>query len=148
MENQRLKQELKSCRCSELQKAESAEACSQVSPTPTLLSVRPSSAPADPERLLQEAGDLWREASRWESRARQREQRLLQLEQELQEKSCRTELLQRQLDDSRRQLDQWKGRQAEAEQKLRLRLQECEEGLVRQAATAPRVQVGRPNNKV
>ncbi|XP_024151847.1 kinesin-like protein KIFC3 isoform X2 [Oryzias melastigma] len=116
VENQRLKQELKSCRCSELQKAESAEACSQ------------------------EAGDLWREASRWESRARQREQRLLQLEQELQEKSCRTELLQRQLDDSRRQLDQWKGRQAEAEQKLRLRLQECEEGLVRQAATAPRVQ--------
>uniref|UniRef100_A0A3P9HVN7 Kinesin-like protein KIFC3 n=1 Tax=Oryzias latipes TaxID=8090 RepID=A0A3P9HVN7_ORYLA len=116
VENRRLKQELKSCRCSELQKLDAAETCSRC----------PHS---------QEAEGLRREVSRWESQAR-----LVELEKELLEKSSRVEVLQRQLEDSRRQADEWRSRQVEAEQKLRLCLQEREEGLVRQGRAPPRVQ--------
>ncbi|XP_023809537.1 kinesin-like protein KIFC3 isoform X5 [Oryzias latipes] len=116
VENRRLKQELKSCRCSELQKVDAAETCSRC----------PHS---------QEAEGLRREVSRWESQAR-----LVALEKELLEKSSRVEVLQRQLEDSRRQADEWRSRQVEAEQKLRLCLQEREEGLVRQETAPPRVQ--------
>uniref|UniRef100_A0A3P9L0E1 Kinesin-like protein n=1 Tax=Oryzias latipes TaxID=8090 RepID=A0A3P9L0E1_ORYLA len=116
VENRRLKQELKSCRCSELQKVDAAETCSRC----------PHS---------QEAEGLRREVSRWESQAR-----LVELEKELLEKSSRVEVLQRQLEDSRRQADEWRSRQVEAEQKLRLCLQEREEGLVRQETAPPRVQ--------
>ncbi|XP_039867840.1 kinesin-like protein KIFC3 isoform X3 [Simochromis diagramma] len=128
VENERLKQELKSCRSSKLQKLDAAaETCSRC----------PHS---------QDAEALQREVSRWETQARQRERRLAELERELLEKSSRTEALQRQLDDStrqlddsRRQLEESRRRQGEAEQKLTLRLQECEEELARQAATPPRV---------
>uniref|UniRef100_A0AAX7W2S0 Kinesin-like protein n=1 Tax=Astatotilapia calliptera TaxID=8154 RepID=A0AAX7W2S0_ASTCA len=128
VENERLKQELKSCRSSKLQKLDAAaETCSHC----------PHS---------QDAEALQREVSRWETQARQRERRLAELERELLEKSSRTEALQRQLDDStrqlddsRRQLEESRRRQGEAEQKLTLRLQECEEELARQAATPPRV---------
>ncbi|XP_063336768.1 kinesin-like protein KIFC3 isoform X2 [Pelmatolapia mariae] len=130
VENERLKQELKSCRSSKLQKLDAAaETCS--------CSHCPHS---------QDAEALRREVSRWETQARQRERRLAELERELLEKSSRTEALQRQLDDStrqlddsRRQLEESRRRQGEAEQKLTLRLQECEEELARQAATPPRV---------
>ncbi|XP_035507678.1 kinesin-like protein KIFC3 isoform X3 [Morone saxatilis] len=130
VENQRLKQELKSCRSSELQSLDAAaETCS--------CSRCPHS---------QDAESLRREVSRWESQARQRERRLAELERELLEKSSRAESLRRQLDestrqldDSRRQLEEARRRQKEAEQKLSLRLQECEEELARQAATPPRV---------
>ncbi|XP_044060019.1 kinesin-like protein KIFC3 isoform X5 [Siniperca chuatsi] len=130
VENQRLKQELKSCRSSELQSLDAApETCS--------CSHCPHS---------QDAESLRREVSRWESQARQRERRLAELERELLEKTSRVESLRRQLDEStrqlddgRRQLEESRRRQAEAEQKLTLRLQECEEELARQAATPPRV---------
>ncbi|CAI5646382.1 unnamed protein product [Oreochromis niloticus] len=135
VENERLKQELKSCRSSKLQKLDAAaETCS--------CSHCPHS---------QDAEALRREVSRWETQARQRERRLAELERELLEKSSRTEALQRQLDDStrqlddsRRQLEESRRRQGEAEQKLTLRLQECEEELARQAATPPRVKVRMP----
>ncbi|XP_014909860.1 kinesin-like protein KIFC3 isoform X4 [Poecilia latipinna] len=115
VENERLKQELKSRRSSELQPDAAADGCSCC-------------------RHAQEAEALRREAASWENRARQREQRLAELQQELQESSCRAEALQLQLDDSRR-------RRSEGEQKLHLRLQECEEELARRAAAPPRVKV-------
>uniref|UniRef100_A0A3B5AH15 Kinesin-like protein n=1 Tax=Stegastes partitus TaxID=144197 RepID=A0A3B5AH15_9TELE len=123
VENEHLKQELKSCRSSELQKLDAAaETCS--------CSHCPHS---------QDADALRREVSRWENQARQRERRLAELERELLEKSSRVEALQRQLDEATRQLDEARRRQTEAEQKLGLRLQECEDELARQAAQPPRV---------
>ncbi|XP_041804915.1 kinesin-like protein KIFC3 isoform X3 [Chelmon rostratus] len=121
VENQRLKQELKSCRSSELQSLDAAaETCSHC----------PHS---------QDVESLRREVSRWESQARQRERRLAELERELLEKTSRVESLQRQLDESTRQLEESRRRQGETEQKLARRLQECEEELARQAAAPPRV---------
>ncbi|XP_073320903.1 kinesin-like protein KIFC3 isoform X3 [Pagrus major] len=128
VENQRLKQELKSCRSSELHSLDAAaESCSHC----------PHS---------QDAESLRREVSRWENQARQRERRLAELERELLEKSSRVENLRlqldestRQLDDGRRQMEETRRRQGETEQKLSLRLQECEDELARQAATPPRV---------
>ncbi|KAM4744841.1 kinesin-like protein KIFC3 isoform 2-T2 [Anableps anableps] len=120
VENERLKQELKSCRSSELQKLDAAAESCSCSHT-------------------QEVEALRREVSSWESRARQREQRLAEVERELQEKSCRVEALQQQLDDSSRQLEESRRRRNEGEQKLHLRLQECEEELARRAAAPPRV---------
>ncbi|TKS65311.1 Kinesin-like protein KIFC3 [Collichthys lucidus] len=134
VENQRLKQELKSCRSSDIQSVDPAAGSCSCSHS-------------------QDADSLRREVSRWESQARQRERRLAELERELLEKSSRVESLRRQLDESnrqldesnrqledgRRQLDESRWRQSEAEQKLDLRLQECEEELARQAATPPRV---------
>lgn len=130
VENQRLKQELKSCRSSELQSLDAAaETCSR------------SHCPHS-----QDVESLRKEVSRWENQARQRERRLAELERELLEKTSRVESLHRQLDestrqlnDSRRQLEESRRRQGETEQKLNLRLQECEEELARQAATPPRV---------
>ncbi|XP_067348044.1 kinesin-like protein KIFC3 isoform X3 [Channa argus] len=125
VENERLKQELKSCRSSELQKlGAAAETCSC------------SHCP-----YSQDAESLRREVSRWESQARQREWRLAELERELLEKSSRVEALQQQLDESTRQLEESRRRQEETEKKLALRLQECEEELARQAATPPRVKI-------
>ncbi|XP_028257278.1 kinesin-like protein KIFC3 isoform X2 [Parambassis ranga] len=121
VENERLKQELKSCRSSELQKLDTAaESCSRC----------PHS---------QDVESLRREVTRWESQARHRERRLAELEREVLEKSSRVEALQRQLEDSTRQLEESRHRQAEAEQKLTLRLQECEDELARQAGASPRV---------
>ncbi|KAG7239568.1 hypothetical protein INR49_028719 [Caranx melampygus] len=123
VENERLKQELKSCRGSDLQKLDAAaETCS--------CSHCPHS---------QDAESLRREVSRWESQARQRERRLAELERDLLEKSSRVETLHRQLDDSTRQLEEAQQRQGEAEETLSLRLKECEEELARQAAVPPRV---------
>ncbi|XP_044214384.1 kinesin-like protein KIFC3 isoform X1 [Thunnus albacares] len=127
VENERLKQELKSCRSSELQNLDTAaENCSC--------------------SHSQDAEALRREVSRWESQARQRERRLAELERELLEKTAKVEALQRQLDEStrqldagRRQLEESRLRQGDAEQKLTLRLQECEEELARQAAMPPKV---------
>ncbi|XP_041849632.1 kinesin-like protein KIFC3 isoform X2 [Melanotaenia boesemani] len=121
VENEHLKQKLKSCRSPELQKPDTAaESCSC--------------------SHSQDAEALRREVSRWENQTRQSEQRLAELERELLEKSSRVEVLHRQLDDSRTQLDESRRRQMEAEQKLRLRLQECEEEIARRAVTPPRVQ--------
>ncbi|XP_074522267.1 kinesin-like protein KIFC3 isoform X2 [Halichoeres trimaculatus] len=130
VENQRLKQELKSCKSSELLNLDvAAETCG--------CSHCPHS---------QDAESLRREVSRWEGQARHRERRLAELERELLEKSSRVESLHRQLDEatrqleeSRRQVDESRRRQGEAEHKLNLRLQECEDELARQAATPPRV---------
>nr|XP_019966735.1 PREDICTED: kinesin-like protein KIFC3 [Paralichthys olivaceus] len=123
VENERLKQELKSWRSSELQKlGAAAETCS--------CSHCPHS---------QDADSLRREVSRWENQARQRERRLAELERELLEKSSRVEALHRQLDDSTRQLEESRQRQEEAEQKLALRLHECEQEMARQAAAPSRV---------
>ncbi|XP_059204648.1 kinesin-like protein KIFC3 isoform X2 [Centropristis striata] len=130
VENQRLKQELKSCRSSELQSLDAAaDSCS--------CSHCPHS---------QDAESLRREVSRWESQARQRERRLAELERELLEKTSRVESLRRQLDEStrqlddgRRQLEESRRRQGDHEQKLTLRLQECEDELARQAAAPPKV---------
>lgn len=140
VENERLKQELKSRRSSELQPDAAADGCSrcghaQVSPL-TQPRAQPQRASLTPPLACapQEAEALRREVASWESRARQREQRLAELQQELQESSCRVEALQLQLDDSRR-------RRSDGEQKLHLRLQECEEELARQAAAPPRVKV-------
>uniref|UniRef100_A0A3P9NTU7 Kinesin-like protein KIFC3 n=1 Tax=Poecilia reticulata TaxID=8081 RepID=A0A3P9NTU7_POERE len=138
VENERLKQELKSRRSSELQPDAAADGCSccrhaQVSPQAQPQPQRATLTPP-PACALQEAEALRREAASWESRARQREQRLAELQQQLQESSCRAEALQLQLDDSRR-------RRSEGEQKLHLRLQECEEELAMQAAAPPRVKV-------
>ncbi|XP_028299026.1 kinesin-like protein KIFC3 isoform X3 [Gouania willdenowi] len=116
VENERLKQELKSCRSSELQKLDdTADICSS------------SRCPRS-----QDVEALQREVCRWENQARQRERRLAELEQELLEKNCTVEALQERLDKSGQ-------RRAEAEQTLTLRLQECEDELARQAATPPRV---------
>uniref|UniRef100_A0AAX7U3Y2 Kinesin-like protein n=1 Tax=Astatotilapia calliptera TaxID=8154 RepID=A0AAX7U3Y2_ASTCA len=95
VENERLKQELKSCRSSKLQKLDAAaETCSHCPHSQVTCMCAGSLS-----SLLQ------REVSRWETQARQRERRLAELERELLEKSSRTEALQRQLDDSTRQLD-------------------------------------------
>uniref|UniRef100_UPI0037E7E3BA kinesin-like protein KIFC3 isoform X2 n=1 Tax=Semicossyphus pulcher TaxID=241346 RepID=UPI0037E7E3BA len=130
VENQRLKQELKSCKSSELLNLDAAADTCSCSHCPH----------------SQDAESLRREVSRWESQARHRERRLAELERELLEKTSRVESLHRQLDDStrqledgRRQLEESRRRQGEAEQKLNLRLQECEDELARQAATPPRV---------
>ncbi|XP_068596701.1 kinesin-like protein KIFC3 [Brachionichthys hirsutus] len=127
VENQRLKQELKSCRSSE--PLDAAESCSG--------RPRPHSQEAESSR--------WEE-SRWENQARQRERRLAELERELLAKTSRVESLHRQLEEAKRELDKgrrrgeeaWQ-RRGEAEETLSLRLQECEEELARQAATPPRV---------
>ncbi|XP_060923547.1 kinesin-like protein KIFC3 isoform X1 [Limanda limanda] len=118
VENERLKQELKSWRSSELQKLDAAaETCS----------------------CSQDAASLRREVSRWENQGRQRERRLAELERELLEKSSRVEALHRQLDDSTRQLEESRQRQDEAERKLAQRLHECEQETARQAAAPSRV---------
>ncbi|KAK5611206.1 hypothetical protein CRENBAI_020251, partial [Crenichthys baileyi] len=123
VENERLKQELKSCRSSEFQKLDAAAGSCSCNRCPH----------------TQEVEDLRREVSHWESQARQREQQMAELGQELQEKSCRVEAMQQQLDDSKRQLEDSRNRRADGERKLHLRLQECEEELARRAATPPRV---------
>ncbi|KAM9861049.1 kinesin-like protein KIFC3 isoform 2-T2 [Aulostomus maculatus] len=116
VENERLKQELMSCRTPE---AEKAAACSCTH--------------------SQDAEALRKEVSCWENQARQRERRLAELERELLEKTSRVEMLQRQLDESTWQLNHSRRRQMEVEQKLNVRLQEREEDLARQLATPPRV---------
>ncbi|XP_060923548.1 kinesin-like protein KIFC3 isoform X2 [Limanda limanda] len=124
VENERLKQELKSWRSSELQKLDAAAetcSCSQV------------------HNYTQDAASLRREVSRWENQGRQRERRLAELERELLEKSSRVEALHRQLDDSTRQLEESRQRQDEAERKLAQRLHECEQETARQAAAPSRV---------
>ncbi|XP_030017350.1 kinesin-like protein KIFC3 isoform X3 [Sphaeramia orbicularis] len=124
VENERLKQELKSCKTSELQSLDAAaETCS--------CNHCPHS---------QNAESLQREVSRWENQARQRERRLAELERELLEKTAKVETLHRQLDESTRCLDDSR-RKLDAEHKLSLRLHECEEELARQASTPPRVKV-------
>ncbi|XP_071402957.1 kinesin-like protein KIFC3, partial [Centroberyx affinis] len=124
VENERLKQELKSCKTSLLHSQDSAAS---------------SSCTDCPHS--QDAEALRGEVSRWESQARQRERRLAELERELLEKAGRAESLRRQLEessrrlaDSQRQLDESRRQQGEAERALGLRLRECEEELARQAA--------------
>ncbi|XP_069031150.1 kinesin-like protein KIFC3 isoform X2 [Embiotoca jacksoni] len=114
VENERLKQELKSCRSSELQKLEAAaETCS-------------CSYSQDGQQRERRLAELQRELQETSS--------LLEtLNRQLDESK-------RQLDATRRQLEEARWRQSEAEQKLTLRLHECEEELARQAATPPRVQ--------
>ncbi|XP_047218638.1 kinesin-like protein KIFC3 isoform X2 [Girardinichthys multiradiatus] len=136
VENERLKQELKSCRSSEFQKLDAAAgscSCSRC-PRTQLLKVSPP-----PVSALQEVEALRREVSHWESQARQRELQLAEVGQELREKSCRVEAMQQQMDDSKRQLEDSRKRRADGEHNLHLRLQECEEELARRAATPPRV---------
>ncbi|XP_078139950.1 kinesin-like protein KIFC3 [Centroberyx gerrardi] len=124
VENERLKQELKSCKTSLLHSQDSAAS---------------SSCTDCPHS--QDAEALRGEVSRWESQAQQRERRLAELERELLEKAGRAESLRRQLEestrrlaDSQRQLDESRRQQGEAEHELGLRLRECEEELARQAA--------------
>lgn len=116
VENQRLKQELKTCKSSD----PASENC-----------------PHCPHS--QNAETLQREVSRWENQARQRERRLVELEREVQEKSSKVESLHRELDQATRQLQESERSQTEAENRLSKRIQECEEELSRQAATPPRV---------
>ncbi|XP_056134154.1 kinesin-like protein KIFC3 isoform X2 [Lampris incognitus] len=123
VENERLKQELKSCKTTLLHTQGSPEA----------------SACADCPHS-QDVEALRGEVSRWESQARQRERRLAELERELHEKASKMEALNRQLEESthqlresQRQLDESKHQQGEVEQRLRLRLRDCEEQLTQQA---------------
>lgn len=116
VENQRLKQELKTCRSSD----PTSENC-----------------PNCPHS--QNAESLQREVSRWENQARQRERRLAELEKEVQDKSSKVESLHRELDQASRQLQESSRSQSEAESRLSRRIQECEEELSRQAAAPPRV---------
>ncbi|MEQ2167747.1 hypothetical protein GOODEAATRI_007203 [Goodea atripinnis] len=155
VENERLKQELKSCRSSEFQKLDAAAGSCSCSHCPrsqvsvevgyhecALKQLGPNSLVSSTTfSLAQEVEALRREVSHWESQARQREQQLAELGQELQEKSCRVEAMQQQLDDSKRQLEDSRKRRADGEHNLHLRLQECEEELARRAATPPRVKV-------
>ncbi|XP_055088510.1 kinesin-like protein KIFC3 isoform X2 [Periophthalmus magnuspinnatus] len=116
VENQRLKQELKICKSSE-PASNNCPICSH----------------------SQNAESLQREVTRWESQARQRERRLVELERDLQEKSQKVETLHRELDQTTRQLQESERSQTEAEHKLSLRIQECEDELHRQATAPPRV---------
>ncbi|XP_070411174.1 kinesin-like protein KIFC3 isoform X6 [Nothobranchius furzeri] len=116
VENERLKQELNSCRSSEFQKLDVAAGTCSCSRCPH----------------RQEVEVLRREMSYQENRAQLREQHLAEVEQELRKETCRVEGLQEHLDESRR-------RQREVEHKLRLQLQDCEEQLAKQAAAPPRV---------
>uniref|UniRef100_A0AAV2LUK3 Kinesin-like protein KIFC3 n=1 Tax=Knipowitschia caucasica TaxID=637954 RepID=A0AAV2LUK3_KNICA len=125
VENQRLKQELKSCRSSE--------------PTSNNCPICPHSQNAD---------FLQREVSRWESQAQQRERRLAELERDLQEKSLKVETLHRELDQTSRKLQQSERTQTQAERQLSLRIQECEEELHRQATAPPRVRFVPPVGEV
>ncbi|XP_034038771.1 kinesin-like protein KIFC3 isoform X2 [Thalassophryne amazonica] len=120
VENEHLKQELKSCRSSELQRDEKT----------------PSDSCSCPHRQDVEA--LRQEVSRWESQVWQKDRQLAELEKELLEKAAKVENLQRQLDKSTRQLGESQ-QQGKAELQLAQRLQECKEQLTRQAATPPRV---------
>ncbi|KAM8888631.1 kinesin-like protein KIFC3 isoform 3-T3 [Synchiropus picturatus] len=123
VENQRLKQELKTFRCSELHTPDAAAELGGYSHC----------------THSQDVESLRREVSRCENLAWNRERRLVELERELMEKTSKVEMLQRQLEDSGRQLDETKRRQTEVEEKLAGRLQECEEELARQVTTPPRV---------
>ncbi|KAM6981137.1 kinesin-like protein KIFC3 [Aplochiton taeniatus] len=138
VENERLKQDLKSCKTSLLhaQEAPATSACTDC----------PHS---------QDAEALRGEASHWESQARQRVRRVAELERELLEKATKMEALHRQLEESRRQLgltqeqlEESKRQQGEAEQRLGLRLRECEAELARQAAAPPQtVEVESPETQ-
>lgn len=75
----------------------------------------------------------------WERQARQREQQLAELEQEVVEKSSSLESLHRQLHGSAQQLEETRKRQAG------LKLPEGE--LSRQVATPPRAKVRRPSGE-
>lgn len=128
-ENERLKQELKSCKTSLLHAQES-------SATSTCTDCPHS----------QDAEALRGEVSRWENQARQRERRLAELERELLEKASRVETLHRQLEESnrqlgetQRQLEESKRQQEEVEHRLGLRLRDCEEELARQSTLPPQV---------
>ncbi|XP_046898598.1 kinesin-like protein KIFC3 isoform X4 [Hypomesus transpacificus] len=128
-ENERLKQELKSCKTSQLH--------TQDRPADSTCSACPS---------CQDAEVLRGEVSRWESQARQREMRLAGLEKDLLEKTYRVETLHRHLEESnrqlgetKRQLDESKRQRGEVEQWLELRLNDCEEELARQSAMPPLV---------
>uniref|UniRef100_A0A3P8RL33 Kinesin-like protein n=1 Tax=Amphiprion percula TaxID=161767 RepID=A0A3P8RL33_AMPPE len=114
VENERLKQELKSCRSSELKLDAAAENCS--------CSRCPHSQARQRERRLAEL----------EKELLEKSSRVEDLQQQLEETT-------RQLEETTRQLDEARRRQLENQQNLSLRLQECEEQLARQAAT-PRVQ--------
>ncbi|KAL1006987.1 hypothetical protein UPYG_G00080230 [Umbra pygmaea] len=128
VENKRLKQELKECKASLPQ---------QPPPTACTASVPPPS---------QDVEALRAEVSLWESRARQRESRLADLEQQIVKKGGQAEILTRQLEESKRhagdmqrQLDESKHQRGEAEQQLSARLRDCEEELARQAARPPQI---------
>uniref|UniRef100_A0A665TFF5 Kinesin-like protein n=1 Tax=Echeneis naucrates TaxID=173247 RepID=A0A665TFF5_ECHNA len=117
-ENDHLKQELKSCRSSELQRLNPAEPCSHC-----------------PHSQVRSTHSQVRSTHSQEAR----ERRLAELERELLDKSFRVETLQRQMNDSTWQMEESRRQQGEAERKLTLRLQECEEELARQASVPPRV---------
>lgn len=128
VENQRLKVELKSCKSPDAA-AESCSRCShsQVSDPPHHHCLSPGSGSL-PGSSLQEAESLRREMLHWEVQARQREQQLAQLEQEVLDKSSSLRSLHQQLDETR-----W--RQAEQ--------QPPEAELPKHEATPPRVKVSR-----
>uniref|UniRef100_A0A667XAQ7 Kinesin-like protein n=1 Tax=Myripristis murdjan TaxID=586833 RepID=A0A667XAQ7_9TELE len=126
VENERLKQELKSCQTSLLHTQES-----------------PASSSCTDCPHSQDVEALRGEVSRWESQARQRERRLAELERELLEKAAKIESVRKQLEEttqqlgkSQRQLEESKHQRGEVEHKLGLQLRECEEELARQAATS------------
>lgn len=125
VENQRLKAELKSCQSPDAA-AESCSRCphSQVSDPPTAASHLTNT----PGSSWQEAESLRREVLHWEVQARQRQQQLAQLEQEVLEQSSSLRSLHQQLEESRR-------RQAEHPPP--------EVELSKQQATPPRVKVRR-----
>ncbi|XP_062327883.1 kinesin-like protein KIFC3 isoform X4 [Osmerus eperlanus] len=128
-ENERLKQELKSCKTSLLH--------TQDRPADSTCSACPS---------CQDAEVMRGEVSQWESQARQREMRLAELEKDLLEKTYRVETLHRHLEESncqlgetQRQLGESKRQRGEVEQRLKLRLKDSEEELARESAMPPQV---------
>ncbi|XP_033989751.1 LOW QUALITY PROTEIN: kinesin-like protein KIFC3 [Trematomus bernacchii] len=117
VENQRLKQELNSCRSPHCTHSQDAESLRRE------VSRWESQARQRERRLAELERELLEKSSRVESLHRQLEEST------------------RQLEESTRLQEEARTRQQDAEQKLCVRLQECEEELSRQAASPPRVQV-------
>ncbi|XP_063738269.1 kinesin-like protein KIFC3 isoform X8 [Eleginops maclovinus] len=117
VENQRLKQELNSCRSPHCAHSQDAESLRRE------VSRWESQARQRERRLAELERELLEKSSRVESLRRQLDDST------------------RQLEDSTRLQEEARRRQQETEQKLCLRLQECEEELCRQAATPPRVKL-------
>ncbi|KAK1891035.1 Kinesin-like protein KIFC3 [Dissostichus eleginoides] len=115
VENQRLKQELNSCRSPHCTHSQDAESLRRE------VSRWESQARQRERRLAELERELLEKSSRVESLHRQLEEST------------------RQLEESTRLQEEARTRQQEAEQKLCVRLQECEEELCRQAASPPRV---------
>ncbi|XP_008308086.1 kinesin-like protein KIFC3 isoform X3 [Cynoglossus semilaevis] len=124
VENEQLKQQLKSWRCLEPHNIDAAAKTCNCSHCP----------------YSQDAEKMRRELLHSKSQSQQRERSLADLEQDMPRKSPRVDSLMWQLHDSTHQQEDYGQWQGEAEHKPTLRSKQCEQELARQGAAPPRVE--------